>query len=209
MSYSVVWFKRDLRLADHAPLCAAAARGPLLCLYVVEPGLWQQPDASARQYHFLRESLHDLAGQLRERGLRLYVAVGEIGEVLTQLYAQAPFDALFAHEETGNDWTYRRDIAVARWCAANHVQWREWPQFGVVRGGLNRDHWQPQWEALMAAPLLPVPALQQVALSWPPVHLPGAAALGLGDGDAPGRQPGGRTAALAVLDDFLLDRAAQ
>ena len=27
MSYRVVWFKRDLRLADHAPLCAAAARG--------------------------------------------------------------------------------------------------------------------------------------------------------------------------------------
>ncbi len=209
MSYSVVWFKRDLRLADHAPLCAAAARGPVLCLYVVEPGLWQQPDASARQYHFLRESLHDLAAQLRERGLRLYVAVGDMAQVLTQLYAQAPFDALFAHEETGNDWTYRRDIAVARWCAANRVHWREWPQFGVVRGGLNRDHWQPQWEALMAAPLLPVPPLQQVALSWPPVHLPGAAALGLGDGDAPGRQPGGRTAALAVLEDFLLDRAAQ
>jgi len=80
MSYSVVWFKRDLRLADHAPLCAAAARGPLLCLYVVEPGLWQQPDASARQYHFLRESLHDLAGQLRERGLRqLVVTDGAAG----------------------------------------------------------------------------------------------------------------------------------
>ena len=34
---NVVWFKRDLRLADHAPLAAAVDRGePLLLLYIVE-----------------------------------------------------------------------------------------------------------------------------------------------------------------------------
>ena len=45
----VVWFKRDLRVADHAPLIEVARRGPVLPLYVVEPELWAQPDASARQ----------------------------------------------------------------------------------------------------------------------------------------------------------------
>ena len=33
MSYTVVWFKRDLRVHDHAPLQHAAAQGPVLCLY--------------------------------------------------------------------------------------------------------------------------------------------------------------------------------
>ena len=37
MALSVVWFKRDLRVHDHAALAAAAAQGPVLCLYVVEP----------------------------------------------------------------------------------------------------------------------------------------------------------------------------
>ena len=41
----VVWFKRDLRVVDHAPLLEAAQRGPVLPLYVVEPELWQQQDA--------------------------------------------------------------------------------------------------------------------------------------------------------------------
>ena len=46
MSYSVVWFKRDLRVHDHAALHQAAARGPVLCLYVLEPSLWAEPDAA-------------------------------------------------------------------------------------------------------------------------------------------------------------------
>jgi deoxyribodipyrimidine photo-lyase len=48
MSYTVVWFKRDLRVHDHAPLQHAATRGAVLCLYVIEPSLWAQPDAARR-----------------------------------------------------------------------------------------------------------------------------------------------------------------
>ena len=36
-TYRVVWFKRDLRVHDHAALAQAAAHGPVLCLYVLEP----------------------------------------------------------------------------------------------------------------------------------------------------------------------------
>jgi deoxyribodipyrimidine photo-lyase len=37
MKYQLVWFKRDLRVADHRPLVEAARRGPVLPLYIVEP----------------------------------------------------------------------------------------------------------------------------------------------------------------------------
>lgn len=40
MTYSLVWFKRDLRLHDHAVLVEAATHGPVLCLYVIEPSVW-------------------------------------------------------------------------------------------------------------------------------------------------------------------------
>ena len=53
MRYRVVWFKRDLRVQDHWPLLEAARRGPVLCLYVVEPGLWAQPDAAAQRARLL------------------------------------------------------------------------------------------------------------------------------------------------------------
>ena len=68
MSYTVVWFKRDLRVHDHAPLHHAATQGPVLCLYMIEPSLWAQPDAALQHYHFVQESLHDLAQALQRRG---------------------------------------------------------------------------------------------------------------------------------------------
>lgn len=47
MGVHVVWFKRDLRVHDHAVLCEAARQGRVLRLYFIEPSLWAQPDASA------------------------------------------------------------------------------------------------------------------------------------------------------------------
>ncbi len=56
----VVWFKRDFRIADHRPLARAAQAGAVLPLYIAEPDLWAQPDASARQWGFAAESLAEL-----------------------------------------------------------------------------------------------------------------------------------------------------
>lgn len=46
----IVWFKRDLRIQDHSALTLAAEQGAVLPLYIVEPELWQQPDASQRRW---------------------------------------------------------------------------------------------------------------------------------------------------------------
>ena len=109
---TVVWFKRDLRLADHAALARAAARGPVLPLYVFEPGLWAQPDVSGRQFEFLRESVEDLALALRAAGVALVVRVGRVTDVLRDLQTETRFDRMLSHEETGNGWTYARDCRL-------------------------------------------------------------------------------------------------
>ncbi|MCL6534803.1 MAG: deoxyribodipyrimidine photo-lyase [Armatimonadetes bacterium] len=43
MPLQVVWFKRDLRTVDHAPLYEASQRGQVAPLYIFEPELWRQP----------------------------------------------------------------------------------------------------------------------------------------------------------------------
>ena len=164
MTCGVVWFKRDLRVHDHAALDAAARAGPVLCLYVIEPALWHQPDAATQHYGFLVESLRALDASLARRGARLQVVVGEMPEVLDRIAAAAPFAALYSHEETGNDFTYARDRAVGRWCRERGVAWREFAQFGVVRRLRSRDDWLGHWQAHVAQPCLPVPALQAVDL---------------------------------------------
>jgi len=210
MTHSVVWFKRDLRVHDHAALQQAAARGPVLCLYVLEPSLWAEPDAATQHLHFLRESLLDLHAQLKALGTRLHVVTGEVTDVLSRLMALAPFEALYAHEETGNAATYRRDQAVGRWCRANGVAWQETPQFGVMRRLPSRQRWQSQWAAHTRAPMLPAPeALQPEPLPWREPAMPRADQLGLQGADPPQRQRGGRAEALAVLHAFLCERSAQ
>ncbi|OQW88413.1 MAG: deoxyribodipyrimidine photolyase [Rhodoferax ferrireducens] len=209
MPYSLVWFKRDLRLHDHAALAEAAAHGPLLCLYVIEPSLWAQPDAARQHYEFILESLRELARALKALGGRLHVRTGEVTEVLTQLHTLAPFGRLVSHEETGNALTFERDKAVARWCRAHGVAWQEFPQFGVVRRLESRNHWASHWAAHTQAPQLPGPepgTLQFCPSPWPAQPVPSAQDLGLDAYDPPQRQRGGRSLGLAVLESFLLDR---
>ena len=45
--FTVVWFKRDLRVIDHRPLAEASRLGPVLPLYIAEPGCWAEPDTAA------------------------------------------------------------------------------------------------------------------------------------------------------------------
>lgn len=173
MSYKIVWFKRDLRVHDHAPLVNAAQRGSILCLYVIEPSLWQQPDYALQHYRFLQESLEDLSAQLRRCGAELQVAVGEVIEALARLHAAAP-DRVHSHEETGNGHTFTRDRDVARWCGQRGVTWQEWAQHGVVRR-FTRNVWSARWQAHMDAPCLPAPDADSLAsrgLPWPSAPLP-------------------------------------
>lgn len=210
MSYGLVWFKRDLRIADHAALAAAARQGPVLCLYIIEPKLWAQPDAARQHYEFIIESLRGVYRQLRQLGGKLHVVTGEVVDVLSRLHAAMPFQAIHAHEETGNDFTYARDLAVGRWCAKNGVAWHEYPQFGVVRRLADRNEWQGLWDKFVGAPQILLP--EQIAfrdLPWTVPPPPSAQALGLDDWQPPERQTGGRRAGLAVLAEFLEQRSGQ
>ena len=208
MALSVVWFKRDLRVHDHAALAAAAAQGPVLCLYILEPSVWQQPDAAAQHLHFIQESLRDLSRSLKGLGARLMVVSGEATEVLERLMLAQPFEQLHSHEETGNGVTYSRDLAVQRWCRERGVCWTEWPQFGVVRRLPNRDGWARRWEAHVRAPQALAPLrLQSVSLPLTEPLPLSAVQLGLNDRDPPHRQSGGRTEAVRVLHEFLRERS--
>jgi deoxyribodipyrimidine photo-lyase len=219
MSYSIVWFKRDLRVADHAALHAAAQRGPVLCLYVIEPSVWAQPDAAHQHYLFLLESLRDLDADLRRLGGQLHVLASEFVASLARLMIANPFEAIYAHEETGNDITYKRDLAVGAWCKVHNVEFHEFRQFGVVRKLKNRDDWKGYWDKHVQAPLLPIPtlsasqhSLQFVPLPWQTtetVKLPNPAKFGLVLDAPKHRQIGGRKLGLEVLQDFLNGRSAQ
>ena len=199
----VVWFKRDLRIEDHRPLAMAAAQGPVLPLYIAEPALWAEPDASARQWAFAAECLAELQSALGRLGQPLCVVRGDAMPVLRKIHERHGIAALWSHEETGNGWTYARDKAVAGWAREAGVPWHEVPQNGVIRRLKSRSGWARAWDRRMAEPLTAAPAaLEPLRGDWP-TRIPGTADLGLAPDPCPHRQTGGRKAAVATLASFL------
>ncbi len=202
----LVWFKRDLRIRDHEPLSLAAERGPVLPLYVAEPGLWAQPDAAARHWAFIAESLQELRQALAALGQPLVVRVGEITQVLQDLQGQFTIDAVWSHQETGNHWTYRRDEQVRSFLNTRNIAWHELRQNGVVRRLATRDGWSRQWEAFMTATQAVAPEELVSLAGLEPGAIPAAADLGLKPDKCPQCQRGGRNNALERLETFLTRR---
>ncbi|MEP1766322.1 MAG: deoxyribodipyrimidine photo-lyase [Sulfitobacter sp.] len=207
---SIVWFKRDLRIYDHAPLEAAArAQRPVIPLYIVEPAYWQQPFASRRHWHFIHDSLAALNDALTQLGQPLIIKVGDACKVLETLHKHHNIADIYAHEETGNGWTYARDVAVEKLCKAMNLTLHEFPSHGVVRRLRSRDEWSKIRNTRMAepiiakpAPLVPVCGIKSDALPSKDNNLFGEALIGR-------VQAGGRPQAIADLRSFLTNRSSK
>lgn len=152
---ALVWFKRDLRVEDHLPLLNAAKAGAVLPVYIIEPDYWQQHDVSLRHWQFIAPALQQLNAQLTALGQPLMVVKGPATRVLEQLCHQFNVSAVFSHEETGNLWTYQRDLAVKRLLKQLNIPWQQYPQFAVFRRLSNRDNWFNLADNWLKSPLAP------------------------------------------------------
>jgi deoxyribodipyrimidine photo-lyase len=199
---ALVWFKRDLRSRDHAPLAAAMDFERALGLVVIEPQWLQSPECDPRHVGFLLDCVAALQRDLWARGLLLLVRRGPMPEVLQSLRREFPFTHLFSHEETGPGWSYTRDLAVAEWCRSEGVQWTESPQNGVVRRLRSRTGWASRWAQRMNAPEAPAVGGFKAAPGLEPSAVPTLRELGLPALSAP-LTPGGERAAWATLESFL------
>jgi deoxyribodipyrimidine photo-lyase len=199
---ALVWFKRDLRVRDHAPLVAAMRFERALGLVVIEPDWLKSPECDPRHVGFLLDCVAGLRRDLSARGLPLLVRSGPMLEVLQTLRREFPFTHLFSHEETGPGWSYARDLAVARWCRSAGVQWIESPQNGVVRRLRSRAGWAGRWAQRMNAPEAPAVGGFKAAPGLEPSAVPTLRELGLPALAAP-LPPGGERAAWATLESFL------
>jgi deoxyribodipyrimidine photo-lyase len=204
----VVWFKRDLRTQDHRPLAEAAAAGPVLPLYVVEPDYWQLPDTSTRQWLALRPALVELSERLAALGAPLIVRTGAVVEVLAKIHAAVNIARLLAHEETGNGWTFQRDLDVRGFCRRRNIPFVEFSQTGVIRGSRARDRWAAHSARFLAAAMAPEPAALVPVQSAKVGPIPTTGQLGLPDDGCIEPQAGTRRSALALLDSFLDGRGA-
>lgn len=222
---NVVWFKRDLRAIDHAPLVNACKTDNVLPLFCWEPTMWAGGDYAAQHQAFIDECLSELCQDLHELGLHLQISNIGIIETLKIICQHFKIGGIYSHEETGNGASFIIDKNVAAWCKYNNVPWLETPQNGVVRRLKNRDVWHKHWEQRMTVPIVAKPIISNILPCSPPYFKPMAMrlpeqifsldafnqskkpiAIGV---DKPKRQHGGRKLALDIFNSFLDGRAAK
>lgn len=213
---NIVWFKRDLRVQDHAALAAAFQQGLVLPLFCWEPTVWQnttdaQTDYAKQHQQFILECLVSLTQALKALGLVLLQSPFGMVETLNLLQQHYQITQIFSHEETGNGASFTVDKTVAVWCKHHQVVWQEFAQNGVVRRLKNRNHWNAHWEQRMTAPQVKLPMnikAAPITLKLQALFAQNKIVQAVGE-DKPRRQKGARENALSLFESFLDDRAAK
>ena len=167
-SPTLLWFRRDLRLADNPALTAAVRRGrPVVAVYILDDedaGDWASGGASR---WWLHHSLERLAESLRGRGSRLILRRGAAAAVLDRLISETGAEAVYWNR-CYEPWATARDQAIK---ASLRLRGHEVRSFNA---SLLREPWEiaskvggpyrvftPFWKALRAmgdpGDLLPTP----------------------------------------------------
>ena len=142
-------------------------------------------------------------------GQHLVTKIGDVTEVFENLSQHYDIHCIYAHEETGNGWTFQRDQAVINYCNKQNIQLNEYPCNGIVRRLKDRDHWSKIRNARMYEDLIPKPkrliAVPNIASDPLPSKdhdMFGAPVPGIS-------QPGGRQAAEEAMKVFLQENGEE
>ena len=204
MVLQLVWFKRDLRWQDHAPLKAAASSGrPILLLYIEEPSLFNQDSYSERHRQFIHESLREMCHAYPQHHIHHLKA--EALEVFKFIHETVGFDQLYSYQETGIGHTFTRDRLVRQWFRKNGLHWHQYQNSGVIRGLPNRKDWHKGWQNHVQTPIesIDLNHLQTFNMDFPEHWIPEQADVPLTN-----MQSGGPIRAGKYLNHFLNRKAS-
>ncbi len=118
-THTVMWFRRDLRLADNPALLDACAADGVLPLFVLDPALWGPAGAARRAY--LGASLRALDASLRERGGRLSVVRGDPVDQVVAVAREVGASRVHVAADFG-PYGSRRDVEVEEALVAEGVE---------------------------------------------------------------------------------------
>ena len=204
MACTVVWFRRDLRLADHAALSEASRCGAVLPVFVLDRDLLFHPETAVARVAFMLASLQALDRDLRQRGGRLLIRYGEPAQELLKLVRASGADGVIAHTDSERLVGRVRDARVSNALAAAGIPLRWVEPAGATGDLLAYSAWSHQWHQAMATPALPAP--ERLVVPPPSSALPDQPVPSLDDlglkADGKPIPAGGSAAGLERLEQF-------
>ncbi|MCX7939639.1 MAG: DNA photolyase family protein [Thermoflexales bacterium] len=211
----IVWFRRDLRVHDHAALAHACQDADeVIPVFILDPTQLAHDEVGSGRVKFLLECLADLDRSLIARGSYLTLLRGRAEEVLPRFVhcvsAQGVYYSLDIERWSGQV----RDRALAQRFAREGIVFRGFLNYYLqLEGEYDRERWHAEWMRFSKQPLYEpparVPTPENVSCSSVPSfgYIPTLRDLGLPPSTQ--RLPlGGESAARARLQTFLETRIA-
>lgn len=84
-SPTILWFRRDLRLSDQAAVAAAAAKGPVIPIYILDDETPKHRKMGGASRWWLHHSLEQLEASLHNLGSQLILRQGRVSKVLAEI----------------------------------------------------------------------------------------------------------------------------
>lgn len=202
MNRTIVWFRRDLRVADHAPLHRAACRGAVIPVFVLDKALLHHPETGSARVAFMLACLRSLDQDLQSLGGRLILRSGDPVEILPDLIRETGADGIYAYIDFERIYGRVRDARLNRVLEQENLKIRWFEPPGTIPDLRPYPYYREQWYADMGAPLVPTPTQILVPPDVVSKPLPTLTEVGhIADGKT--IPPASTTAARQLLQEFL------
>ena len=206
MNRTLVWFRRDLRVADHAPLYRAANRGAVVPVFVLDRALLHHPETAVARVAFMVDCLRCLDADLRSLGGRLILRMGDPVTVLPELIRATQAEGIYAYTDCERIYGRVRDARLNQALAEQNLKIRWFEPPGSESELIPYPTYRRRWFAAMAAPPVPTPQSVIVPEEIASDPIPALAELGHCPDDKP-IPTGGTSAARQLLQRFLSDKS--
>jgi deoxyribodipyrimidine photo-lyase len=111
---SLVWFRRDLRVTDHAALASALMESRVVfCAFIFDKAILDALPRYDRRVEFIHSSVVELAAELRKLGGALIVRHAVAADEIPRMAAELAVDAVFANRDYEPQ-AIARDALVAK-----------------------------------------------------------------------------------------------
>jgi len=169
---TIVWLRRDLRLADQTALVAAAGEGPVIPVYILDDDTPKHRRMGGASRWWLHHSLASLGKALEARGSRLILRHGRSEQMLGELASQAGATRVHALHHYEPWWRNAERAVAERHDLVLHDGNYLAPPGSVTNGaGQPYKIFTPFWRALRdqmpPAEPLPIPQRIHAPASWP------------------------------------------
>jgi deoxyribodipyrimidine photo-lyase len=132
---SICWFRRDLRLDDHAALFHGLNSAyPVLAVFVFDLDILNQlQDSQDKRVSFIHSTLNNLDSKLQHFGSSLFVCHATVTDAFAQLIARFDVKEVFANHDY-EPYAIKRDARLRSFLASNDIQFHTYKDQVIFEG---------------------------------------------------------------------------